>query len=184
MRQDPRIARTEAAIRTAFIRLVEEKGFARVSVKDICDRAAINRNTFYLHYADKEALMEQILEGVLEQQSAPVAAVASHLSSASPAQVEEIVRNILANFASEMEFYRILFTDAALQSYVQKLYRTAVQLVSAGAKRPMSPIALSYLLYGFIGVISEWLERPSQDYSDIVPILSRLLIGTLPSLHA
>ncbi len=184
MRQDPRIARTEAAIRTAFIRLVEEKGFAHVSVKDICDRAEINRNTFYLHFADKEALMEQVLRNMLAVQAVPIAAVASHLSSASPEQVEDIVRNILSHLSEELAFYRILFTDAALQSYVQQLYRTAVALVTAGAHRPMSTVALSYLIYGFIGVITEWLTRPSQDTTDIVPVLSRLLIGTLPSLYA
>ncbi len=183
MRQDPRIVRTEAAIRTAFIHLVEEKGFARVSVKDICERAAINRNTFYLHFADKEALMGQVLENMMSVQAMPIASVASHLSTASPEQVEEIVRNILEHLSGEIVFYRILFTDIALQSYVQQLYRTAYTMVSEGARRPMSPIALSYLLYGFIGVITEWLNRPSQATEDIVPILSRLLLGTLPLLH-
>ncbi len=184
MRQDPRIARTEAAIHNAFIRLVEEKGFAHVSVKDICDRAAINRNTFYLHFADKEALMSRILENMLASQAVPIATIASHLSSASPQQVEEIVTGILAHLGEEIAFYRILFTDAALQGYVRQLYETAVTLVSAGATRPISSVALSYLVFGFIGVITEWLTHPTQNTVDIVPVLSKLLIGTLPALHA
>ncbi len=184
MHRDPRIARTEAAIRAAFIRLVEERGYARVSVKDICDRAEINRNTFYLHYTDKDALMSQVVNNLLAEQAIPIAQVASHLSTASPAQVEEIVSNILSLLSEEIAFYRIMFTDPAMQSYVQQLYHTAVALVTARSKRQISPVALSYLVYGFIGVITEWLNRPSQDTSDIVPTLSRLLIGTLPSLHS
>ncbi len=183
MRQDPRIARTEAAIRSAFIRLVEEKGFARVSVKDICDRAEMNRNTFYLHYADKEELMSQILGNILAVQAVPIASVASHLATAKPEQVEEIVGNILSYLSEEMAFYRILFTDPALQAYVTELYNTAFTLVMAGARNPISPTALSFLIYGFIGVITDWLNRSSQDITEVVPALSRLVISTVPLLY-
>ncbi|MBR4210831.1 MAG: TetR family transcriptional regulator, partial [Oscillibacter sp.] len=32
--------------------LLREKGFSRISVRDITDRADMNRGTFYLHYPD------------------------------------------------------------------------------------------------------------------------------------
>ncbi len=183
MRQDPRNVRTEAAIRAAFMRLVEERGFAHVSVKDICERADINRNTFYLHFSDKEALMAQVLENMLAVQAVPIAAVASHLSTSSPEQVEEIVENILGLLAEELVFYRILFTEPAMQSYVQQLCNTAIMMVEAGSRRPVSSLTLRYLIYGFIGVVAEWLDGPTQDMTEIVPLLSRLLISTLPHLH-
>lgn len=56
---DRRITRTRAVIREALVGLIEEKGFDAISVKDITERANINRSTFYLHYQDKFDLLEQ-----------------------------------------------------------------------------------------------------------------------------
>ncbi len=183
MRQDPRIARTEAAIREAFIRLVAEVGYARVTVKDICERADINRNTFYLHFADKDELMTRILQTILESQVAPIAAVSSHLSTASPEEVEVITTRLLELFKEEIVFYRIIFTDPALQSYLQKLYETAFTMISLGADRPFSKVTLGYMIFGFFGVITEWLKRPTQEVSDIAPDLAKLLLGSLSEFH-
>ena len=47
---DLRIIKTKKAIRDAFLALIEEKGFERISVKEITEKAMISRNTFYLHY--------------------------------------------------------------------------------------------------------------------------------------
>ena len=57
---DIRIIKTRRAIQAAFLRLMKEKGFAAVTVKDIIRDAEINRSTFYAHYEDKYDLLESI----------------------------------------------------------------------------------------------------------------------------
>ena len=44
-----RVARTRAAIEDAFVQLVLERGFDRVTVEDIAGRADLARATFYAH---------------------------------------------------------------------------------------------------------------------------------------
>ena len=66
--EDLRVRRTKASIIGAFIDLVEEKGFDNVKVKDICTKAMINRNTFYLHYLDKEDLLQKIINSIFTEQ--------------------------------------------------------------------------------------------------------------------
>ncbi|GAP21390.1 TetR/AcrR family transcriptional regulator [Leptolinea tardivitalis] len=63
---DRRIVRTRDAIREALIDLMEEKGFEAISIKDITDRANINRGTFYLHYHDKFDLLDQTETEIIE----------------------------------------------------------------------------------------------------------------------
>lgn len=58
---DPRIARTRKAIIDAFIQLSEAKPFESITVKDITDKALINRASFYNHFLDKYDLMEKAL---------------------------------------------------------------------------------------------------------------------------
>ena len=55
-----RTAYTKTAIRRTFFELLEEKDFDRISVREICQRADINRSTFYRHYDDINALMNSI----------------------------------------------------------------------------------------------------------------------------
>ena len=55
-----RTAYTKTAIRRTFFELLEEKDFDKISVREICQRADINRSTFYRHYDDINALMKSI----------------------------------------------------------------------------------------------------------------------------
>lgn len=55
---DPRIRRTRLALQQALAKLLQEKEFDEISVQDIAEAAAVNRATFYDHYADKFALLE------------------------------------------------------------------------------------------------------------------------------
>ena len=55
-----RTAYTKTAIRRTFFELLEEKDFDKISVREICQRADINRSTFYRHYDYLNALMKSI----------------------------------------------------------------------------------------------------------------------------
>lgn len=57
---DLRIIKTESSLKNALCNLVKEKDFEKISVKDICEAARINRITFYDHYKDKYDLLNDI----------------------------------------------------------------------------------------------------------------------------
>lgn len=63
---DRRIERTEKMIKTAFVELVNEVGFSKVTVTAISKRAMINRLTFYRHYQDKYQLAAQMMQQFLQ----------------------------------------------------------------------------------------------------------------------
>ncbi len=46
----------------ALVRLLKKKEFEDVSVQEIADEATLNRATFYLHYPDKNALLQAMTE--------------------------------------------------------------------------------------------------------------------------
>lgn len=52
--------RSRRFIRQAFLELLREKRFEKITVTDIVNRADINRSTFYAHYTDVKALIEEI----------------------------------------------------------------------------------------------------------------------------
>lgn len=57
---------TEPRIRAALTELLAERELGAISVSDITRRAGINRGTFYAHYVDKHDLVQQLIDGVLD----------------------------------------------------------------------------------------------------------------------
>lgn len=53
---------TRRAIKETFIHLLEERPLNDITVKDIVERCGINRNSFYYHYQDIPALIEEIIK--------------------------------------------------------------------------------------------------------------------------
>ena len=66
-KQDRRVLRTKACIRRAFMELMEEKEFAKITVMELSERAGINRKTFYTYYDGMESLISQIETEILEK---------------------------------------------------------------------------------------------------------------------
>ena len=51
-KEDRRIRRTKKLLKQALAQLMDEKEFKDITVRDITERADLNRGTFYLHYRD------------------------------------------------------------------------------------------------------------------------------------
>lgn len=60
----PRV--TESLIRQAFTALLVEKPIQHITVKELCQRAGINRSTFYAHYVDIYDLLAKLEEDMVE----------------------------------------------------------------------------------------------------------------------
>lgn len=64
--------RSRKFIRQAFMDLLKEKQFEKITVTDIVSRADINRSTFYAHYADIKSLLDEIQREIIERSVAVV----------------------------------------------------------------------------------------------------------------
>jgi AcrR family transcriptional regulator len=59
---DPRVLRSRRMFIEALVRLLNRKEFYDISIQDIADEATLNRATFYLHYPDKNALLQAMTD--------------------------------------------------------------------------------------------------------------------------
>ena len=57
--EDLRVQRTKEAIRHAFTEMICEMDFEKISIKELTERARINRKTFYLHYDSLDDLLRE-----------------------------------------------------------------------------------------------------------------------------
>lgn len=111
---------TKQAIRKAFLELLNERSLSKITVRDITDRCGINRNTFYYHYQDMPALLEEICSIQVER------IVADHPSISSFADcLDVIIKFALENKRAIMHIY---YSDNRA-SYINALWRMCEQSV-------------------------------------------------------
>ena len=58
---------TRQAIMLCLLKLLEEKSIDKITVKDICERCEINRNTFYYYFSDIYEVLDALIEYETEQ---------------------------------------------------------------------------------------------------------------------
>lgn len=64
---DRRVQRTRQLLQNALSELILDKGYEKVTVQDVIDRANVGRSTFYAHFQDKEELLLSGFEPLLAE---------------------------------------------------------------------------------------------------------------------
>ncbi len=66
-KEDLRIVRTRKLLSNTLLDMMEEEPIEKISVIDLCNRAMVNRATFYAHFEDKYHLLAFALEEVKDE---------------------------------------------------------------------------------------------------------------------
>lgn len=154
---DLRVQRTRRLIFQAFIALTIERGFGSLTVRDIAERAGINRSTFYRHYLDKY--------GLLEAYMAEIAA----LTEAAPPSVGGSAQRgpvaLLRHIQQHADFYQAMLGNRCEPVFVEHFRRNTEQHLRAWLVRreeaggAPAELWLRCLAYAGIGAIRWWLEE-------------------------
>lgn len=167
--EDRRARRTRRLLKESLLELMREKCFSNISIRDVTDRADINRTTFYLHYADTTQLLQSMVEELLEEAQELINA---HIQeTVADGTMRPVFEPILDFVVENRDICTVLlenneashFTDH-LQELIQK---NGGKIIRAWF-RPKNDRQLSYLLEfvtcGLIGLIMEWF-RENMDLS-------------------
>src|SRR5260221_4783495 len=102
---DLRVRRTHKLLWEALMALLSERAFEEITVKEICERAMVHRTTFYKHYEDKYALLEQ---GMRQMYDALVAEVTVPPSVFSVDHPPPYFIHLFTHVAEHQHFYKLM----------------------------------------------------------------------------
>lgn len=103
---DARIVKTKKAIKDAFVEIRKEKPIEKITIKELCRVANINKSTFYLHYDDIYSLTASIEKEFVEQ---IVDSVFQNKEVSLRNQVV-LTRELSMSFVNNVEIMDILFS--------------------------------------------------------------------------
>ncbi len=106
MATDLRVVKTEKSIRDAFIKLRAQRPVERITVKELCAEAMINKATFYLHYKDIYELSETLENKFIEECLATI-------RDEDVLSLDKAVFDFAKAFSSQSALFHILFSDEA-----------------------------------------------------------------------
>lgn len=165
--------RTKEHLKSAFIKMIKEKGYHAVTVKDIVDAAAYNRSTFYVHYQDKIELADELLASMLQglEESVGKPYVPGHKVYTEHLNAPSF--NIVSYIFEHRDFFELIkyedtlpglhtgFPQTLLKIYEEKFIFETINRI---------PVNMDYFkrytAYGFYGLILNWIRtdfRESQE---------------------
>jgi AcrR family transcriptional regulator len=163
--EDLRVRRTRKLLQEALIELTVEKGFAAVTVRDITERAMVNRSTFYRHYLDKYALLDEYMNDV-DSFSADEGDDAANWSQPVSDTPPGLVHR-LKHVQKYGEFYRVMLGQNGDAAFTAKFrqgtekrfrYLLANYAADNDANAPPVDMKLTYISCAAVGAILWWLE--------------------------
>lgn len=67
MKDDLRVQRTKKLLKDNFKEMFLEMDYEKITVKELCEKAMINRRTFYLHYDSIDDILNEILNEMAKE---------------------------------------------------------------------------------------------------------------------
>lgn len=157
---------TKKAIKDAFIALIDERPLSDITVKDIVIKCGINRNTFYYHYQDLPALIEEIIkeeaESIIDKYPSVTSIVECfdamiEFSSHRKKAIMHIYRSINREV---FERYLINVSDYFVRNYINAVLSEG-DFIQADIKT-----VITYYKSVCFGLIMEWLNcEMSEDFA-------------------
>jgi AcrR family transcriptional regulator len=161
---DRRVQRTRRQLHEALMSLVRDKRYDAIKVQDILNRADVGRSTFYMHFRDKEDLLDSGLENLDRR-------VRSAQATAEPPSdkpYERIIGFSLAMFEHASQFramHRALLGSGAEAIMRRRLHSVLTEVVSREIesqlhlrKQAKSPVSTELLTHFLVSAYSSTLN--------------------------
>ena len=164
--QDRRVQRTQQLLRTSLFSLIQEKGFERLSVQDILDRANIGRATFYAHFDNKEDLLLSGFDA-LRKQLRDLQRAAHSGGAPHDDQTFAYSRDLIGHVHEFRDLFKAMVgkkSGAVVQSALRKLVIDLVRddlkgmSQKAEGRNAAKDAVAEFIAGGLMGLLFWWLE--------------------------
>ncbi len=153
-----RVQYTKSALEHSLLSLLKEKPIEKITVKELCQKADINRGTFYSYYDSPSQLLTVIEDKFY------VDVLSSVLTFQAPEDVVDIFTRGLTVLRDHREISSVLFGEHCDSEFLSKLVDVARPVcirswskVSPTAPKELLDVMYSFVSYGCMNVIHRWL---------------------------
>lgn len=107
------------AVEAEFWKLYEQKSLERITVKEVCEGAGVNKTTFYYHFQDIQEVLASI-----EEQCLPLEAPDMLADMLATSDKAKLVTEFLGNMGDRFERYCILLSSRGDPGFAKRAKET------------------------------------------------------------
>ncbi|MDD6419144.1 MAG: TetR/AcrR family transcriptional regulator [Clostridium sp.] len=171
---------TKRAIGYAFKDLLKEKSFNKITITDIANKCAINRQTFYYHFQDIKDLVEWLcideVDNILNKNDECEKWEDKFL------MIFEVVLN-------EKEVVENIYHSVSVEVLRTNLYRLVYPIIYSeiveeskgkNLREEDKKFITDFYKYAFVSIVLDWIDKGMIENPEIIVLkVSNLITGTI-----
>lgn len=157
---DRRVQMSKTFLKQALISLLKEKRISRISVKELCELADVNRSTFYAHYTDIYSLLNEMENDIMQELTRALQSYVDNTED--PIMMTE---KLIEFIGSKHEECEVLLSAHSDLSFEKKIKHVARQFLLADAEKALLTderlfdYMSAFIISGSIEVVKTWLQN-------------------------
>lgn len=178
-----RVRNTIKALTDSLIELLSKNSLEKITVKEVCDNANINRGTFYSHFKDQYALYNNLVNELLDN----ILSRLGDFMSADETAIRNQVLSVFEYVKENADVFRTLINNGVAHSTKEKIRDVIKEmyLSKMNGKTDIEYVDASYsfIAAGAVDLMSYWLNSGMNKTPDEMADFSlRLASNGLASL--
>lgn len=183
MIENQRIRLSKQMLRDSLTKLLSERSIHKISVREICNLAQINRTTFYKYYGSQYDLLKDMENEVLSQ-------IDRYLSdnNVSVENSLQLIFEIVTFINSNYELCRILLNNNVDSEFPARLINlTRIrQLITTCLQTEYSENELEYVFNSIVNagfsIIKSWINKEKREEPEVIAaILNNTILKLFPA---
>ena len=158
MQETRRVKMTKKMIKDAYIELLETNPDKRLSITEICQRADINRSTFYMHYEDVNQLVKEIEDELLDQ--IPYPSISEGALSQND-QYLDLLKDTFEYIKENKKKFVLLLSQLDNSNFKKRIISTILdkyKSLTISDDRLLSRYGYMFCINGVVGLLQVWIK--------------------------
>ncbi|MDL2220850.1 TetR/AcrR family transcriptional regulator [Eubacteriales bacterium OttesenSCG-928-N14] len=159
--QNQRVMLTKRLLQESLIQLLQQQSIHKISIRELCEAAGINRSTFYKYYGSQYDLLSEMEEEMLIQIQAYVAQIDMEEDESIVLHIVPIITYLEEN----IDLARLLLNNNIDPEFPQKLFSLPqIQylvrtFIGDRYDEEEFDYMFAFIIDGVYGMVRQWLNR-------------------------
>ena len=173
----------------ALILLLDGKEFTHITVKEICEKAGVNRSTFYLHYNNVNELLTETMEATYQDFFHRYGNLNLEKMKIDERTEDELffiqskylvpyltfVRDNRKLFCLMYDKHDLMGAEKMYSNWFREIFRPI--LTRFGVSDTEQPFIMIFFLKGLLGVVTEWIQTDCElPIEEMIAIIRKCII--------
>ncbi len=171
-KEDRRTKMTKDFLKRSLIELMKEKNINELSVKEICEKADVNRSTFYKHYSTITGLYEDVISDITENFNI-IGLSAKKDGTMFTAKYFESILNYVEN---NRDLFLVILSKNGNIGFGEFLVQNTDQFIQDENIGELTKYCMYFVVSGMTSIIWKWLnEENRMPAHSVARVISSLL---------